>query len=143
MTPSEEATDDVDEVPSHGETADTSPLVTTRFKHIVTKEGPAIITGRDDHSLQRCEDEPIHTPGAVQGFGLLIALEQQQDSKFLVRIVSENSESLMRAGSQVTTRLHRVKRTTHRRYGYTARQSQTTRYIRGAGCARSAITTRY
>jgi hypothetical protein len=34
-------------------------LVTTRFKHIVTQEGHAIITGRDGDTLQRCEDEPI------------------------------------------------------------------------------------
>ncbi|RAL67236.1 hypothetical protein DID88_008007 [Monilinia fructigena] len=45
----------------------------TRFKHIVTTEGHAIITGRDGNVLQTCEDEPIHIPGAIQGFGLLIA----------------------------------------------------------------------
>lgn len=32
--------------------------VTTRFKHVVTEEGHAVITGRDGQ-LQRCEDEPI------------------------------------------------------------------------------------
>lgn len=39
-------------------------FVTTRFKHVVTDEGHAILTGRDG-ILERCEDEPIHTPGAV------------------------------------------------------------------------------
>lgn len=33
-------------------------LVTARFKHIVTAEGHAVITGRDGETLQRCEDEP-------------------------------------------------------------------------------------
>lgn len=33
-------------------------LVTARFKHIITAEGHAVITGRDGETLQRCEDEP-------------------------------------------------------------------------------------
>lgn len=74
---------------------DTRPLVTARFKHIVSDGGHAIITGRDGETLQRCEDEPIHIPGAVQGFGLLVALEEQQEGKLLVRVVSENSKRMM------------------------------------------------
>ncbi|KAH8684598.1 putative cyanobacterial phytochrome B [Tricladium varicosporioides] len=66
-------------------------LVTARFKHIVTAEGHAVITGRDGDTLQRCEDEPIHVPGAIQGFGLLIALEESEGGDFLVRVASENS----------------------------------------------------
>lgn len=74
---------------------DTTPLMTARFKHVVTEGGHAIITGRDGETLQRCEDEPIHIPGAVQGFGLLIALEEQQEGKLVVRVVSENSKKLI------------------------------------------------
>lgn len=74
---------------------DTGPLVTARFKHVVTEGGHAIITGRDGETLQRCEDEPIHIPGAVQGFGLLIALEELQEGKLIVRVVSENCKRLM------------------------------------------------
>jgi light-regulated signal transduction histidine kinase (bacteriophytochrome) len=70
-------------------------LITARFKHIVTKEGHAIITGRDEETLQRCEDEPIHIPGAVQGFGLLIALQEDDDGQLIVRIVSENSHRII------------------------------------------------
>jgi hypothetical protein len=33
-------------------------LMTARFKHTVTAEGHAVITGRDGETLQRCEDEP-------------------------------------------------------------------------------------
>ncbi|KAK0103404.1 Light-sensor Protein kinase, variant 2 [Cadophora gregata] len=70
-------------------------LITARFKHIVTAEGHAVITGRDGETLQRCEDEPIHIPGAVQSFGLLIALEELEDGELLVRVVSENSKRII------------------------------------------------
>ncbi|KFY51143.1 hypothetical protein V497_09333 [Pseudogymnoascus sp. VKM F-4516 (FW-969)] len=66
--------------------------ITVKYKHVVTTEGHAVITGRDGEELQRCEDEAIHIPGAVQGFGLLIALEQGREEGILqVRIASENS----------------------------------------------------
>lgn len=69
-------------------------LVTARFKHVVSDGGHAVIIGREGNTLQRCEDEPIHIPGAVQGFGLLIALKEV-DEKLQVRIVSENSKRLI------------------------------------------------
>ena len=75
---------------SHGDGP--GPLVTTRFQHVVTEEGHAVITGRGGDTLQRCEDEPIHMPGAIQGFGLLIVLQEMDDGKMQVRIVSENSK---------------------------------------------------
>lgn len=74
---------------------DAGGLLTARFKHAVTQEGHAVIIGRDGDTLQRCEDEPIHIPGAVQGFGLLIALQELEDGKFQVRIVSENSKKII------------------------------------------------
>ncbi|KAI4745305.1 hypothetical protein E4T50_04354 [Aureobasidium sp. EXF-12298] len=70
-------------------------LMTARFKHVVSEGGHAIITGRDGDTLQRCEDEPIHIPGAVQGFGLLVALEEETEGKLIVRVVSENSKRLI------------------------------------------------
>lgn len=70
-------------------------LVTHRFKHIITKDGHAVITGRGGETLQRCEDEPIHIPGAVQGFGMLIALREEGDGNLVVRIVSENSKRII------------------------------------------------
>lgn len=72
---------------------DTDELVTTRFTHVVTEDGHAIITGRDA-DIQNCEDEPIHTPGAIQSFGLLIVLKDE-DGKYLVRIVSENCHKMI------------------------------------------------
>ncbi|KAJ6439692.1 putative phytochrome-like histidine kinase [Purpureocillium lavendulum] len=70
------------------------PHVTTRFTHVETEDGHAVITGRDG-VLQQCEDEPIHTPGAVQGFGVLLAFREEQDGSFAVRYVSENSENML------------------------------------------------
>ncbi len=69
-------------------------LVTARFKHIVTDGGHAVITGRDGETLQRCEDEPIHIPGAIQSFGLLVALREEEE-KFVVRVVSENAAKII------------------------------------------------
>ena len=76
---------------------DLGNLVTHRFKHVVTEGGHAVITGRDGDTLQRCEDEPIHIPGAVQGFGLLVALQEDPggSGSLPVRIVSENSKRIL------------------------------------------------
>src|SRR5688572_28982135 len=68
--------------------------LTTRFTHVMTDDGHAVITGRDG-VLQRCEDEPIHTPGAVQGFGVLVALREENDGRFVARYVSENVEKML------------------------------------------------
>ncbi|KAG8169981.1 hypothetical protein KVR01_000726 [Diaporthe batatas] len=68
--------------------------VTSRFKHVMTDEGHLVITGRDG-TLQRCEDEPIHAPGAVQGFGLMLAIREEADGRFTVRYASENSKRII------------------------------------------------
>ncbi|TQN69266.1 Cyanobacterial phytochrome B [Colletotrichum shisoi] len=69
-------------------------LLTTRLKYVMTDEGHHVITGTDG-VLQRCEDEPIHTPGAVQGFGALVAVREETDGRFSVRYASENTQRLM------------------------------------------------
>ena len=74
---------------------DVGGLITARFQHVVTEDGHAVITGRGGETLQRCEDEPIHIPGAVQGFGLLIALEEETEGRMVVRVVSENSKRMI------------------------------------------------
>ena len=74
---------------------DPGGLLTARFKHVVTEGGHAVITGRDGETLQRCEDEPIHIPGAIQSFGLLIGLKEESEGKLVVRVVSENSKRLI------------------------------------------------
>lgn len=80
-------------------------LMTTRFKHVATDDGHLIITGRDG-TLQRCEDEPIHTPGAVQGFGLLLAIREEPDGRFTVRYASENSRRIIGYTPLQLFRLH-------------------------------------
>ena len=79
-----------------------APIITFRFEHSTTNDGHHVVVGREG-KLQRCEDEPITTPGAVQGFGVLIVLEEDYDSgRLLVRQVSEVSGAL-------PSRLNRVR----------------------------------
>ncbi|UKZ49960.1 hypothetical protein TrVGV298_004215 [Trichoderma virens] len=68
--------------------------ISTPFTHVMTDEGHAVITGRDG-VLQRCEDEPIHIPGAIQSFGVLLAMREEGEGQFVVRYVSENSKRLL------------------------------------------------
>lgn len=68
--------------------------VATPFTHVMTDDGHAVITGRDG-VLQRCEEEPIHIPGAVQSFGVLLAMREESEGQFVVRYVSENSQKLL------------------------------------------------
>lgn len=42
-----------------GSRTDEDDLLTARFKHVMTENGHAIITGRKGEDLQYCEDEPI------------------------------------------------------------------------------------
>jgi hypothetical protein len=42
-----------------GSRTDEENLLTSRFKHVMTDNGHAIITGREGDQLQYCEDEPI------------------------------------------------------------------------------------
>lgn len=69
--------------------------VTARFKHIMIENGHAVITGRDGPIFQYCEDEPIRIPGAIQSFGVIIALREESPNLFVIRMVSENSYELM------------------------------------------------
>ena len=67
------------------------PIVTFRFEHVATDDGHHVVVGREG-KLERCEDEPITTPGAVQGFGVLIVLDEDWESgRLSVRQVSEVS----------------------------------------------------
>ncbi|BAE56727.1 unnamed protein product [Aspergillus oryzae RIB40] len=80
---------------SPAENNGTSHLVTTRFKHVETDDGHAVLTGRTVDSFRACEDEPIHIPGAIQTFGAMLALREESEGKLVVRVVSENSESIL------------------------------------------------
>ncbi|KAJ6153581.1 hypothetical protein N7470_006540 [Penicillium chermesinum] len=68
--------------------------MTTRFTHKVTEDGHVVITGRDGE-FQYCEDEPIRIPGAIQSFGVMLALREEMPNQLVVRIVSENAHDIM------------------------------------------------
>ncbi|KAH0566160.1 hypothetical protein GP486_000442 [Trichoglossum hirsutum] len=74
---------------------DEGGFITARFTHLATEGGHSVITGRGGSALTRCEDEPIRIPGAVQGFGLLVAVRMEEGHSLVVRTVSENSEMLI------------------------------------------------
>ena len=100
------------------------PLITFRFEHREDDNDHHVVIGREG-KLSRCEDEvrmstfsvccrrrvvtrdsfivplraahqPIRTPGAVQGFGVLVVVQQNSEEyQLLVRQVSENSTELL------------------------------------------------
>lgn len=72
------------------------PIVTERFILSSTK-GDVVSTSEsgEAQTVYRCEDEPIHIPGAIQQFGALVALREQKDGSFLVCIASENSQRVV------------------------------------------------
>lgn len=83
------------------DTQDTDPLdhegrehieamTQTRFKHVETEDGHMVLTGRDG-VLMRCEDEPIHIPGAVQQFGCMVVVREDTEGALVVRQASEVS----------------------------------------------------
>ncbi|KAF8208675.1 hypothetical protein K438DRAFT_1573576 [Mycena galopus ATCC 62051] len=78
---------------SGSEASDASQLFTVRFQHVTNEDGHHLIVGREG-KLSRCEDEPIRAPGAVQGFGVLIVVDELEDA-LIVRQVSENAEELL------------------------------------------------
>ncbi|EPS41541.1 hypothetical protein H072_4535 [Dactylellina haptotyla CBS 200.50] len=73
-------------------------FMTQRFAYQHTNDGHMVVTGiAGSDAIQRCEDEPIHCPGAVQGFGALVVFKQDpnDDSKLTVRIASENTGTII------------------------------------------------
>ena len=63
--------------------------VSMRYQHVEDENGNYLMVGREGQ-LTKCEEEPIRTPGAVQGFGVLIAIdEDNENGNLIVRQVSE------------------------------------------------------
>ena len=80
---------------------------TERTRLIPTTNGKpdillGIVSDRTTPTFQRCEDEPIHTPGAIQQYGVLVALKfsDHEDNDLEVRIASENSRMLFGYGPE-------------------------------------------
>ncbi|KAF5868223.1 putative histidine kinase-group viii protein [Botrytis fragariae] len=69
-------------------------FVTTSTHHLISDSKPTPNYAINE-IVRRCEDEPIQIPGSIQSFGALLALEEKDDGRFLVRIASENSKSII------------------------------------------------
>jgi light-regulated signal transduction histidine kinase (bacteriophytochrome) len=70
-----------------------SRYVTNKFSYLPAGDiSPTTSTA--GQKIYRCEDEPIHIPGAIQSFGALVAV-REEDGAFLVRVISENSGNVI------------------------------------------------
>jgi hypothetical protein len=68
---------------------DMGPVITMRFEDREDEDGHHVMIGREG-KLTKCEDEPIRTPGAVQGFGVLMVVQDDSESgQMKIRQVSE------------------------------------------------------
>jgi light-regulated signal transduction histidine kinase (bacteriophytochrome) len=79
--------------------------VTEGSQYISLKTGPprVLIGSTADKAkpaYRRCEDEPIHTPGAIQSFGALVGLKYNEHDHLDVRIASENSRKVLGYGPE-------------------------------------------
>ncbi|RDW85559.1 hypothetical protein BP5796_03884 [Coleophoma crateriformis] len=79
--------------------------ISERSQLFPTRMGPPkVLTGGMDEksrlTYRRCEDEPIHTPGAVQNFGALVAVKYGEHGLLEVRITSENSRKILGYGPE-------------------------------------------
>lgn len=61
---------------------------------------PGAVADKDTPTYMRCEDEPIHIPGAVQSFGALLGLRYSEDGHLEVRIASENTRRILGYGPE-------------------------------------------
>ncbi|KAK0102733.1 Light-sensor Protein kinase [Cadophora gregata] len=86
-----------------------SPRVSARSQFVSSKSGPpGVLHGIDPDMEQyknlpgyrRCEDEPIHTPGAIQSFGAIVGLKYNDLGDLQVRIASENTRKIIGCGPE-------------------------------------------
>ncbi|KAJ5291994.1 hypothetical protein N7478_001245 [Penicillium angulare] len=83
------------DAPSQGPPTEDQSLMTSRFEHVFTENGHSVKSEDGKFAIERCEDEPIRTPGAIQSFGVMIALREESPGQLVVRVVSENSRRIM------------------------------------------------
>lgn len=72
--------------------------ITERAQMVPSVKGPGEVAPAMTYgqSFYRCEDEPIHTPGAIQQYGALVALRYDHWGNLQVRIASENTATLLK-----------------------------------------------
>lgn len=72
------------------------PLVSEKYEYAIMDDGSHGVVQGTRQAFTRCEDEPIHIPGAIQSHGMLVALKRRAEGVFIPRIVSENSHQISR-----------------------------------------------
>lgn len=75
--------------------------ISQRSQLVPAKYGPpAIAPGEpvttDEQRFYKCEDEPIHIPGAIQQYGALIALRYNEKGDLVPRVASENTFKILK-----------------------------------------------
>lgn len=75
-------------------------VLSERYEYAVLDDGTHGVIQATRDVFTRCEDEPIHIPGAIQSYGMLVALRQEEIGRFIPRIVSENSYNICRRTPQ-------------------------------------------
>ncbi|KAE9367641.1 hypothetical protein N431DRAFT_494579 [Stipitochalara longipes BDJ] len=78
---------------SEGHSSSNRRYVTNKFNYVPCGDGSSNKPFIAGQKIYRCEDEPIHIPGAIQRFGALVAV-REEGGIFVVRVVSENSHSV-------------------------------------------------
>jgi len=79
--------------PAEGQPSLHRRYVTNRFNYVPGGKESSNTPPITGQKIYRCEDEPIHIPGAIQRFGVLIAV-REEGGLYVVRVVSENSQSV-------------------------------------------------
>ncbi|KUJ12195.1 uncharacterized protein LY89DRAFT_593827 [Mollisia scopiformis] len=83
------------QIPEHVSTSG-QRYVTNKFNFgLSTHDYPTLPHVAKGNKVYRCDQEPIHIPGAVQSFGALVALRQDPSSNCIVRIASENTGAII------------------------------------------------
>jgi light-regulated signal transduction histidine kinase (bacteriophytochrome) len=75
--------------------APSSSLDNTGYEYAVLEDEAQSVVAGSRKPFEDCEEEQIHIPGAVQSFGVLVALASTPDRKLVVRMVSENSPAIL------------------------------------------------
>ncbi|KAI9650257.1 hypothetical protein NHQ30_000270 [Ciborinia camelliae] len=75
--------------------------ISQRAQLVPSKSGPpGIAPGKpvstEEQAFYKCEDEPIHIPGAIQQYGALIALRYNDNGNLVPRIASENTFKILK-----------------------------------------------
>jgi hypothetical protein len=79
--------------------------VAERSQMVIPKSGPPQVllenNSKGKFKFQRCDEEPIRIPGAVQNFGALLGMKYTEDGTNLeVRIASENTRKILGYGPE-------------------------------------------